>query len=61
VRASRLLNAVVATAVLAAGAVACAGTAFAQLRSIPDDAKRGQIRHVREMIVEIDGRRSRCW
>jgi len=59
VRASRLLNAVVATAVLAAGAVACAGTAFAQLRSIPDDAKRGQIRHVREMIVEIDGAQAR--
>jgi hypothetical protein len=53
VRAARLLSAVAATAVIAAGA------AFAQLRSIPDDAKRGQIRHVREMIVEIDGTQAR--
>ena len=30
---------------------------MAQLRSIPDDAKRGQLRYVREMIVEIDGDR----
>jgi hypothetical protein len=53
VRAARLLSAVVATAVIAAGA------AYAQLRSIPDDAKRGHIRHVREMIVEIDGTQAR--
>ncbi len=32
---------------------------FAQLRSIPDDAKRGQIRPVREMIVEINGAQAR--
>jgi hypothetical protein len=55
VRAARLLSAVVATAVIAAAALAGAGAAFAQLRSIPDDAKRGQIRPLREMIVEIDG------
>ena len=40
-------------------ALLCAGVALAQLRAIPDDAKRGQIRHVREMIVEIDGAQAR--
>jgi hypothetical protein len=29
--------------------------AHAQVRSIPDDAKRGEIRHVQEAIVSIDG------
>jgi hypothetical protein len=33
----------------------CAGVAQAQLRTIPQDALRGTIRHVQEMIVEIDG------
>ena len=28
---------------------------LAQVRRIPDDAKRGVIRHQQEMIVEIDG------
>lgn len=28
---------------------------FAQLRTIPDEAKRGEMRHVHDMIVEIDG------
>ena len=37
-------------------ALCCASSAFAQLRTIPEDAKRGEIRHVREMIVEIDGK-----
>lgn len=32
-----------------------AAQALAQLRAIPDDAKRGHVRHVREMVVEIDG------
>ena len=32
-----------------------ASSALAQLRSLPDDAKRGRIRHVQEMLVEIDG------
>ena len=40
---------------VAAAALLSAGAVCAQLRTIPDDAKRGQIRHVREMIVEIDG------
>src|SRR5258706_11292418 len=31
--------------------------AFAQLRTIPEDAKRGVMRHVQETIVEIDGKR----
>lgn len=49
-RTSRLPLALIATLALAG-----AGSAFAQLRSIPDDAKRGHVRHIREMIVEIDG------
>jgi hypothetical protein len=40
-------------------ALAAIGDASAQLRSIPDDAKRAQLRYVREMIVEIDGDRVR--
>src|SRR3954462_14078926 len=37
-----------------AGYAACAA---AQLRTIPQDAKRGTLRHVQEMVVEIDGGR----
>ena len=33
--------------------------AAAQLRTIPEDAKRGEIRHVEAMLVEIDGERQR--
>ncbi|MGH8689466.1 MAG: hypothetical protein ACREUS_00415 [Burkholderiales bacterium] len=33
-----------------------AATAAAQLRTIPKEAKRGEIRHLQEMIVEIDGK-----
>jgi len=33
--------------------------AAAQLRTIPQDAKRGTLRHVQEMILEVDGRRAR--
>jgi len=33
----------------------CAGAAYGQLRTIPEDAKRGTMRHVQEMVVEIDG------
>jgi hypothetical protein len=36
-----------------------AAGAAAQLRSIPPDAKRGSLRHVQEMIVEVDGARAR--
>jgi len=37
-------------------AFVCAG-AQAQLRTIPAEAKRGEMRHVQGMIVEIDGKR----
>ena len=30
-------------------------SAYAQLRSIPDEAKRGEIRHLQDMLVAIDG------
>jgi hypothetical protein len=33
--------------------------AAAQLRTIPQDAKRGEIRHVYDMLVEIDGKQQR--
>ena len=56
-RASRPFLIVLAAAIVSVAALA--GAAFAQLRSIPDDAKRGQIRHVREMVVEIDGTQAR--
>lgn len=41
--------------VLALGAV----SAYAQLRSVPAEAKRGELRHLQEMIVAIDGKRMR--
>ena len=34
----------------------CASAALAQLRTIPQDAVRGEIRHVQDMAVEIDGK-----
>jgi len=37
----------------------CTGAAQAQLRTIPQEAVWGQIRHVQEMIVEIDGTQRR--
>jgi hypothetical protein len=36
-----------------------ASAALAQLRSIPKEAKRGEISHLREMTVEIDGKGQR--
>jgi len=36
-----------------------AALALAQFRTIPEDAKRGVMRHVQEMVVEIDGTRER--
>ena len=57
VRPKSLQSAVLAFAFLAL--TAFAGSALAQLRSIPDDAKRAHLRHVREMIVEIDGEQTR--
>jgi hypothetical protein len=44
------------TIVLLAG---CATAATAQLRTIPQEAKRGEIRHVHDMLVELDGKRER--
>ena len=32
-------------------------TAWAQLRSIPPDAKRAEMRHIEAMTVELDGQR----
>ena len=58
VRSQRFLLTAITIVLAAAAALAVAGTALAQLRSIPDDAKRGQLRHIREMIVEIDGDRA---
>ena len=34
-------------------------SAQAQLRSIPEAAKRGEIRHLQDMVVEISGKRQR--
>ena len=44
--------------VLAASLLACAG-AVAQLRTIPGDAKRAEMRHVHDMVIELDGARAR--
>ena len=33
-----------------------ASAAFAQVRTIPDDAKRAKIRHVQGYVVELNGR-----
>jgi hypothetical protein len=35
------------------------GLAHAQLRTLPADARLGKIRHVQEMIVQIDGKLAR--
>jgi len=35
---------------------ALAGTAAAQLRTIPKEAELGEIRHLESMVVEIDGK-----
>jgi len=35
-----------------------AALAHAQLRSFPPQAKRGTIRHLQEMVVQIDGRQA---
>jgi hypothetical protein len=34
-------------------------SAVAQVRQIPDDAKRGSIVHIQDAVVEIDGQRMR--
>ena len=45
--------------VLLAALCLVAAGAQAQLRAIPGEAKRGEIRHVQDMIVSIDGARQR--
>lgn len=40
-------------------AATLSGAALAQLRTIPQDAKRGVLRHVQEMDVSLDGARER--
>ena len=42
---------------LLALAIATAGAAQAQLRSIPADAKRGTLSHVQGMTMELNGKR----
>jgi hypothetical protein len=45
---------------LAAALILCfAALAHAQLRALPADARLGKIRHVQEMIVQIDGKLAR--
>jgi len=44
---------------IAALALSLAGGALAQLRSIPAHAKAGKIRHMQEMIVQVDGKLAR--
>jgi hypothetical protein len=47
---------------IGAAAIALAlfcGAASAQLRAIPQDAKRGEMRHVQETSVQIDGKAMR--
>ena len=36
-----------------------AGTAMAQLRSIPGDAERAAIRHVQQNVIELNGKEER--
>jgi hypothetical protein len=45
-------------AFLSALLVLAAGAAAAQLRTIPADARRGELRHVQESLVEINGTRA---
>jgi hypothetical protein len=45
------------TLVAAALCLAC-GVAFAQLRTIPPQAKRAEMRHVQELLVELNGERA---
>src|SRR2546423_7929107 len=45
--------------VLLAFACLLSAGVYAQVREIPGDAKRGEIRHVENMMVQIDGTRQR--
>lgn len=45
---------------LAVAVILClAGLAHAQLRALPANAQFGQIRHLQEMVVQIDGKLAR--
>jgi len=44
-------------AAAAALSIAAASVAYAQFRTIPEAAKRGQMQHVQDMLVEINGQR----
>jgi hypothetical protein len=45
---------------LAVAVILClAGLAHAQLRALPADARVGKIRHLQEMVVQIDGKQAR--
>jgi hypothetical protein len=48
-----------AASFLLCGLLACGASAvFAQLRTVPQDAVRGTMRHIQDTIVEIDGERA---
>ena len=54
---SRKLLRIVAVGLIAALPAYLAPVSLAQLRTIPANAKRGEIRHVQDMLVEIDGKK----
>jgi len=53
----RKLLRVIAVGLIAALPAYLAPLSLAQFRTIPANAKRGEIRHVQDMLVEIDGKR----
>ena len=53
----RKLLRLIAIGLIAALPAYLAPIALAQFRTIPAKAKRGEIRHVQDMLVEIDGKR----
>ena len=53
---ARLRAAHAAALAAALAGMLAAGAAQAQFRSIPAEAKRGELRHLNDMIVEIDGK-----
>jgi hypothetical protein len=53
----RKLLRIIAIGLIAALPAYLAPISLAQLRAIPATAKRGEIRHVQDMLVEIDGKR----
>ncbi len=54
----RYLSRGIITALLLTAWFCGSGTAIAQLRAIPDEATRGQLRYVGQTIVELDGVRA---